>query len=610
MFDTLVRAIGGIQNIASDPIAIVEMLLIALSVNWCAGVLHGTRGTRPLRGVLTVLVVATLVVTVLAAQFDWPRLALVYQFFVIGLALVALVAFQPELRRAVIRAGDVRFLYRGTPQSKVVAALVQAARYLSRNRYGGLVAIQRVVDLSGWAEKGTILNADVSANTLNTIFFPNSPLHDLGVIIAGKRILAANCQFPMAESDEVSAAVGSRHLAAVGMSYESDALVLVVSEETGTISLADNGKLIRFISIDDLADELSTRLSGVTIKTTGDGKRHLTPSSYAWRIIRRLLLVVPLTLIIWLLANQATQTEIAGVKVQIGLRFNNPNRIVDVIDPQPAVFMVTFRGTTRVVEALRDQTRDRPLQVDWVLPDDYPSGRDRRSASELLEGLRTIQKLGVSVTDVSQRDLYFWVDELETVTMGLSTSTGHVQVVDQRFEPGQVQVTMRKRDRERLPRGQWIVKLPLEERLRGAHPGDTLTLEDVSVPERVGGFEVMSVEPKRINVSLRVIGQRVTLPLTQIPVRLLVSPEFLQGYRVEPVDPQEWLIEVQLEGDQPRMETLTSQDVQAYVTIPGDLLAQTTVLRRNVEFHVPEGIEVLSQRTVQLRLVPLEKRTP
>lgn len=110
MFDTFISSLGGLRSIVDDPIAvIVELLLIGLSVNWCAGVLHGTRGTRPLRGVLTVLVVVTLAVNVLATQFDWPRLALLYRYFVFGLAFVALIAFQPELRRAVIRAGDVRF---------------------------------------------------------------------------------------------------------------------------------------------------------------------------------------------------------------------------------------------------------------------------------------------------------------------------------------------------------------------------------------------------------------------------------------------------------------------------------------------------------------------
>ena len=112
MFDmTFLKSVGGLRAIVADPaVVIVELVLIGLSVNWIASVLQGTRGTRPLRGVLTVLVVAALVINVLAERSGWERLSLLYEYFLFGLAFIALVAFQPELRRAVIRAGDVRFL--------------------------------------------------------------------------------------------------------------------------------------------------------------------------------------------------------------------------------------------------------------------------------------------------------------------------------------------------------------------------------------------------------------------------------------------------------------------------------------------------------------------
>lgn len=256
------------------PAVLVELLLIGLCVHWVAGVLQGTRGTRPLRGVLIILVAATLIVRVVTAQFEWERLNLLYSYLLYSLAFIALVVFQPELRRAIIRVGDVRLRRAGTPHSQVITALVKSAGYLSRNRYGALIAIQRSVDLRGWAENGTIIKAEVSANLLNSIFFPNSPLHDLGVIIDGTRVVAANCQFPTAESDEVDTALGSRHLAAVGMSYETDALVLVISEETGVVSLADNGRLTRYLSLDDLADELSNRLAGQAPRTSaGEGQQ-------------------------------------------------------------------------------------------------------------------------------------------------------------------------------------------------------------------------------------------------------------------------------------------------------------------------------------------------
>ena len=607
MFDTLISSLGGLRSIIDDPIAvIVELLLIGLSVNWCAGVLHGTRGTRPLRGVLTVLVVATLAVNVLATQFDWPRLALLYRYFVFGLAFVALIAFQPELRRAVIRAGDVRFLRRGTPRSKVITSLAQSARYLSKNRYGGLIAIQQAVDLGGWAEKGTILNAEVSANLLNTIFFPNSPLHDLGVIIAGNRIVAANCQFPVAESDEVSAAVGSRHLAAVGMSYESDALVLVVSEETGTISLADSGKLTRYLSIDDLADELTARLSGQPAVVTRDGKRRLPPLSRAWRVIRRGLVVVPLTLIIWILANQASQIEIPGVDVQIDVRVSDPDHVVDT-QPERAVFKVTFRGTARAIEALRAETSGRPFPVDWVLQR-YRLEPDSRPARELLNSLPEIQRRGLSVVEVSPEDLRFVVDELVTVTRGLAADTGRARVEDLRFEPERVQLTLRKRDLKDLPE---MLELSLEHRLHGVATGERVTLTE-HVPDLIGDVAAIDVTPKEVDVSLRIVGQRITRTLTQIPVWYWVSPEILDRYELVRVDPQEWLIEVEVEGDQSRVESLRPREVRAFVSIvPSDLVTPAQEFNLPVEFRHPEGITVQSKRAlVRLRLIRREEAAP
>ncbi|MGD8451843.1 MAG: diadenylate cyclase [Phycisphaerae bacterium] len=612
MFDTFFDSLGGLRAIASEPIPVmVELLLIGLSVNWCAGVLQGTRGTRPLRGVLTVLVVATLAVNIIAAQFGWPRLELLYRFFVLGLVFIALVAFQPELRRAVIRAGDVGFLRRGTRQSKVITALVKSARYLSKNRYGGLVAIQRAVDLSGWAEKGTLLNAEVSANLLNTIFFPNSPLHDLGVVIAGNRAVAANCQFPVAESDEVGTALGSRHLAALGMSYESDALVLVVSEETGTISLADNGKLTRFLSLDDLADELTARLSGVPVTSTPESKERRPLARRAWRVLRRLMVVVPLTLAIWIVANQWTQTESAPVAVQLDVRINDPQRIVDVAEPQGAIFQVTFRGAAREVDALRDYTTANPLRVDWVA-EDYRLGANevnQRSAVELINSLPKIRARGLSVADVSPGSLNFRVQELVTVSLPVSADTGTARVENLRIEPAEVQVTLRRGDLEELPPTDRVLVLPLSEQLSRAVPGQAITLPGVQVPERIRGKALVNRQPRQVDLSLHIVGQRATRRLSRVPVEYSAIPEMLDGYQVVRADPQEWLIEIEVAGDESVVNALQPRDVRAYVTITSDLLTPNPVLRR-VQFDVPDGVTVLGERSVQLHLVPREDHTP
>jgi len=160
-------------------------------------------------------------------------------------------------------AGETRFFRSFSIQlNEDIEALVEAALFLSRRKIGALVAIEREVGLGGIAESGTRINADLSAAMLNTIFWPNSPLHDLGVIVSQGRIMYAGVQFPLAESGDLERELGSRHRAAVGMSQESDAVVLVVSEQTGDISIADRGQLLRRLSGDQLRTILSELLGG------------------------------------------------------------------------------------------------------------------------------------------------------------------------------------------------------------------------------------------------------------------------------------------------------------------------------------------------------------
>jgi len=158
-------------------------------------------------------------------------------------------------RRALMRLGETR-LFRGWSQQmdEEIDSLVETATYCSRRKIGALVAIERGTPLIGLAEesKATRLNAEVSAALLNTIFFPNTELHDLGVIISQGKVAYAGVQFPMAEGGDLERELGARHRAAVGLSQETDALVMIVSEETGDISIAERGRLIRKLTPDGL----------------------------------------------------------------------------------------------------------------------------------------------------------------------------------------------------------------------------------------------------------------------------------------------------------------------------------------------------------------------
>lgn len=241
----------------------IELLLIGLFVYWVLRFLRGTRGARLLKGIAFVLISLYLIIALLASTFDLTRVQLLYDKFLSFASFAIVVVFQPELRRALLRLGETR-LFRGWSQqiNEEIEALVESAAFLSRRKIGALIAVEREVGLGGIAESGTRLNADLTSDLLNTIFWPNSPLHDLGVIISQGRLAYAGVQFPLAESGDLERELGSRHRAAVGMSQESDAVVLVVSEETGDVSIAERGQLIRKLTPEGLRGLLGELLGG------------------------------------------------------------------------------------------------------------------------------------------------------------------------------------------------------------------------------------------------------------------------------------------------------------------------------------------------------------
>jgi diadenylate cyclase len=245
---------GFVQTIKREPLVVaVEWLLIGLVVYWVLRFLRGTRGARMLKGIASVLIVLFLIISLFAESFGLDRIRFLYGQFLQFASIAVIVVFQPELRRALMRLGETR-LFRGFSQqvNEEIEALVESATFCSRRKIGALIAIERETGLGGIADSGTRLNAELSAELLNTIFWPNSPLHDLGVVISGGRVMYAGVQFPLAESGDLEKELGSRHRAAVGMSQESDAVVLVVSEETGDVSIAERGQLIRKLTPEGL----------------------------------------------------------------------------------------------------------------------------------------------------------------------------------------------------------------------------------------------------------------------------------------------------------------------------------------------------------------------
>jgi diadenylate cyclase len=261
-FSTFLRSLSGYSwwQVA------IQLLLIGYAVFWIIRFLEGTRGVRMLKGIALVFIGTYLIVRLVGPLFKLDPIVYLYDRLLPWVSVALAVVFQPELRRALMRLGETR-LFRGWSQqiNEDIEQLVESATFLSRRKIGGLIAIEREVGLVGFAESATRVNADLTADLLNTIFWPNSPLHDLGVVISQGRIAFAGVQFPLAESGDTERELGSRHRAAVGMSQESDAIVVVVSEETGDISIAESGKLIRKLTPDALRGLLMELLSRGTI---------------------------------------------------------------------------------------------------------------------------------------------------------------------------------------------------------------------------------------------------------------------------------------------------------------------------------------------------------
>lgn len=239
----------------------LEMLLIGIVVYWVVKFLEGTRGARLLRGVVVLLISLYLIVRLLSGVFNLQIITFLYDKVLLAASLAVVIVFQPELRRALMRVGESRFFRSMSAElDRDVDELVEAAVFCSKRKIGLLVAIEREVGLGGLTENATRLDAELSAPLLNAIFWPNSPLHDLGVVVISGRVAFAGVQFPLAESGELERELGSRHRAAVGMSQETDAIVLVVSEETGDISIAERGVLLRKLTPEAVHDMLGELL--------------------------------------------------------------------------------------------------------------------------------------------------------------------------------------------------------------------------------------------------------------------------------------------------------------------------------------------------------------
>jgi diadenylate cyclase len=224
--------------------AVLDIAIVALVLYWLLTLIAGTSAATLVRGILILLTLGW----VLSNVFNLTMLQFLLRNSIPALIFAIPVLFQPELRRALEQLGRAGSLIpRNTvisPSTRLAEMIARAAQQLAERRFGALLVIERSTPLGEYASKGIHMDALLSPELLLNIFWPNSPLHDGAVIIRGDRVVAAGVVLPLAQSPTVEH-IGTRHRAAIGITEISDAIAVVVSEETGTISLANAGRMVR-----------------------------------------------------------------------------------------------------------------------------------------------------------------------------------------------------------------------------------------------------------------------------------------------------------------------------------------------------------------------------
>ncbi|HHT9134837.1 MAG TPA: diadenylate cyclase CdaA [Candidatus Avalokitesvara rifleensis] len=252
--------------------AAVEIFIIFLMLYFVLRFMQGTRGVGVMRGMVFVLVVATVILLLIVRSLQLYTVDWLLTEFVPMVTIPFIILFQPELRRALVRLGENPFLeifFKG--ESPMLNEVVTAASALSKNRLGGLIAIERKVGLDHFVEAGTRLDANISSALINTIFWPGSPLHDGAVIIQEQKIVAAGCLLPLSDNPTMDKTFGTRHRAGLGITEETDAISIIVSEETGVISLAVKGQITSGLDENSLRKRLEQLFKYDTVNSGGEG---------------------------------------------------------------------------------------------------------------------------------------------------------------------------------------------------------------------------------------------------------------------------------------------------------------------------------------------------
>jgi diadenylate cyclase len=226
----------------------LEILILAVAIYFISRFLRGTRGWPVVVGFVVVFLALVLTTELLRLQVLRSLLG----YGAAGFAFAILVIFQPELRRLLAELGNLPLFSTVHEQRESIEVIVQTCERLTEVKIGALIAVEQTIQLHEVVESGVPVDCEATPEMLETIFFPNNAIHDGGVIIKGDRIAYAACIFPLTTRQDLNKSLGTRHRAAIGLSEETDAVVVAVSEETGMISHAYKGQLVRGVTLEEL----------------------------------------------------------------------------------------------------------------------------------------------------------------------------------------------------------------------------------------------------------------------------------------------------------------------------------------------------------------------
>ncbi|WP_042454372.1 diadenylate cyclase CdaA [Neobacillus dielmonensis] len=240
--------------------SIVDIAVVWYVIYKLINIIRGTKAVQLLKGIFVILIVK-----VVSDFFGLRTLSWIMEQVITYGFLAIIIIFQPELRRALEQLGRGKFFSRSANQGdddpeKAVEAIIKAADYMAKRRIGALISIERETGMNDYIETGIPLNSKISSELLINIFIPNTPLHDGAVILQKNTIAAAACYLPLSESPFISKELGTRHRAALGISEVTDSITVVVSEETGSISLTKNGELHRDLKAEEFRALLTNEL--------------------------------------------------------------------------------------------------------------------------------------------------------------------------------------------------------------------------------------------------------------------------------------------------------------------------------------------------------------